>query len=161
MRVVEERRALAGLAIEVDAGRGVEAAGAEVDALAAGVGAQRAEGDADFGAAGVEDGVVGEAHVARRGREALGRIGEAVGGELREAPLDLLAGVDRGGAVEVGARREAAVGEVLLFFSVRVGISRTRSGSRPNSSATSWRIFVFTPWPISVPPVETCTVPSV
>ena len=45
---------------------------------------------------------------------------------------------------------EAAVGDVLLFFSVLVGISTTRSTSMPNSSATSCRIFTFTPWPISV-----------
>ena len=55
---------------------------------------------------------------------------------------------------------DAAVGDVLLFFSVDVGMTRTRSSGKPNSSATSWRIFVFRPWPISVPPVETCTVPS-
>ena len=55
---------------------------------------------------------------------------------------------------------EAAVGDVLLFFSVEVGITRTASAGRANWSATSWRILVFSPWPISVPPVETWTVPS-
>ena len=53
LRVVEERRALAGLAVEVDAGRGVEAAGAEVDALAAGFGAELAERNAHCRAGGV------------------------------------------------------------------------------------------------------------
>ena len=56
---------------------------------------------------------------------------------------------------------EAAVGDVLLFFSVLVGMTITRSESRPNSSATSCRSFTFTPWPISVAPVETWIVPSV
>ena len=55
----------------------------------------------------------------------------------------------------------AAVGDVLLFFSVDVVINKTAAASIPNSSATSWRIFVFSPWPISVPPVDTCTLPSV
>ena len=34
---------------------------------------------------------------------------------------------------------EAAVGEVLLFFSVEVGITRTLSTGKPNWSATSCR----------------------
>ena len=55
---------------------------------------------------------------------------------------------------------EAAVGEVLLFFSVEVGITRTASSGSANSSATIWRILVLSPWPISVPPVETWIVPS-
>ena len=50
--------------------------------------------------------------------------------------------------------------EALLLFSVEVGITRTHSGSIASSSATTCRIFVFTPCPISVAPVETCTVPS-
>ena len=54
-----------------------------------------------------------------------------------------------------------ADGDVLIFFSVLVGITTTRSISRPNWSATSCRIFTFTPCPISVAPVDTCTVPSV
>jgi len=61
---------------------------------------------------------------------------------LRSAPLD------------------AAVAEVLLFFSVDVIMTMTSLASMANSSATSWRILVFTPCPISVAPVETCTVPS-
>ena len=55
---------------------------------------------------------------------------------------------------------EAAVGEVLLFFSVEVGMTWTASTGSANWSATSWRILVFSPCPISVPPVETCTEPS-
>ena len=55
---------------------------------------------------------------------------------------------------------EAAVGEVLLFFSVEVGMTTTASGGSANVSATSWRILVFNPCPISVPPVETWSVPS-
>ena len=43
LRVVQERSAAAGLAVVVDAGRGVEAVGAEVDAVAAGRGAELAE----------------------------------------------------------------------------------------------------------------------
>ena len=43
LRVIEERRALAGFAIEIDARRGVEAAGAQIDALAAGLGTKLAE----------------------------------------------------------------------------------------------------------------------
>jgi len=50
---------------------------------------------------------------------------------------------------------EAAVAEVLLFFSVDVGMTMTRSGSMENSSATICLILVLTPCPISVAPVET------
>src|SRR5215470_13882006 len=55
---------------------------------------------------------------------------------------------------------EAAVAEVLLFFSVEVGMTIMLSTSMANSSATSWRMFVFTPCPISVAPVEIWMVPS-
>lgn len=50
---------------------------------------------------------------------------------------------------------DAAVGDVLLFFSVDVGITRTVSRGTASSSATTWRILVLSPCPISVPPVET------
>ena len=55
---------------------------------------------------------------------------------------------------------DAAVGEVLLFFSVEAGMTRTASSGKANSSATIWRILVLSPCPISVPPVETWIVPS-
>ncbi len=55
---------------------------------------------------------------------------------------------------------EAAVGEVLGIFSVEVGITRTPSIGIANASATIWPILVLSPWPISVPPVETWIVPS-
>jgi hypothetical protein len=71
-----------------------------------------------------------------------GRVPAAITRAGRPAPLD------------------AAVADVLLFFSVDVGITCTRSSGTRSSSATSWRIFVFTPCPISVAPVETCTLPS-
>ena len=38
---------------------------------------------------------------------------------------------------------------------LEVGIMRTARQSMANSSATSCRIFVLSPWPISVPPVDT------
>ena len=47
---------------------------------------------------------------------------------------------------------DAAVGDVLMLRSVEVGMTRTDSTGKRNSAATSWRIFVFRPWPISVPP---------
>ena len=56
---------------------------------------------------------------------------------------------------------EAAVGEVLAFFSVEVGITRTADMGKPNCSATIAAMRALTPCPISTAPVETCTVPSV
>lgn len=55
---------------------------------------------------------------------------------------------------------DAAVADVLLFFSVDVAMTITHSGSMENSEATSWRMLLLTPCPISVAPVDTCTVPS-
>ena len=47
---------------------------------------------------------------------------------------------------------DAAVADVLGILSVRVGITRTLSSSRPRLSAAICWIFVCSPWPISVPP---------
>ena len=65
----------------------------------------------------------------------------------------------RRGAVEIGARGGGRGRGVVVFFGGGRHDEHAGSGS-PNSSATIWRIFVFSPCPISVPPVETCTVPS-
>ena len=54
----------------------------------------------------------------------------------------------------------AAVAEVLGTLSVRVGASRTADSGTPSAVAATWSIFVCRPWPISVPPWFTCTVPS-
>ena len=56
---------------------------------------------------------------------------------------------------------EAAVGEVLGTFSVVVAMIRTRSSPRPSSSATTWATFTYSPCPISIPPWESWTLPSV
>ena len=47
---------------------------------------------------------------------------------------------------------EAAVADVFGTLSVRVGMTRTRSGGTPRASAATWRILVKRPCPISVPP---------
>jgi hypothetical protein len=56
---------------------------------------------------------------------------------------------------------EAAVGEVLGTFSVVVAMMRTRSSPTPSSSATTWATFTYSPCPISIPPWESWTLPSV
>ena len=47
---------------------------------------------------------------------------------------------------------EAAVADVLATFEVSVAVTRTRDSGTPNSFATTCATFVFSPWPISVPP---------
>ena len=55
---------------------------------------------------------------------------------------------------------EAAVAEVFGTLSVRVGMMRTRLARHAESRIATCSIFVCRPWPISVPPWFTCTVPS-
>ena len=124
--VVEERRAAAGLAVEVDAGRGVEAALAEVDALLVGLAADVLERDrARAGARRRRRGrprsgcararrpapSSGRASIAAAtsaSRARMRRHASAAAAPFRSVPLD------------------AAVGEVLLFLSVLVGATITR-----------------------------------
>jgi hypothetical protein len=54
----------------------------------------------------------------------------------------------------------AAVALALGTFCVSVPVTRTRSTGMPRPSAATWAILVFRPWPISVPPWFTLTVPS-
>ena len=55
---------------------------------------------------------------------------------------------------------EAAVAEVLGTLSVLVGIMRMLSAGSPSSRMATPSTLVCSPWPISVPPWFTCTVPS-
>ncbi len=55
---------------------------------------------------------------------------------------------------------EAAVADALGTLSVRVGMRRMRSERTPSVPAAICRILVNRPWPISVPPWFTCTLPS-
>ena len=55
----------------------------------------------------------------------------------------------------------AAVAEVLATFCVSVALQRTAASGRPSSCATTIATLVFRPWPISVPPWFTSTLPSV
>ena len=70
LRVIEERSSLARLAIEIDARRGVKAAGAQIDALAAGLGTELAERNSLIRPPAVEHMTVAELHVRRRRRRA-------------------------------------------------------------------------------------------
>ena len=82
-------------------------------------------------------------------------------GESDEAGFDLGRGIESGGAVEVRAGRSG--GRRRCWHSCRCAWKqreRLQSG-KPRSSATSWRMRVCTPWPISVAPVVTITLPSV
>jgi hypothetical protein len=63
-------------------------------------------------------------------------------------------------AIEVGAA-DAAVAEALGILLVSLAVASTRSNGTPSSSATICATLVFRPWPISVPPWFTCTLPSV
>jgi hypothetical protein len=56
---------------------------------------------------------------------------------------------------------EAAVAEALGILLVSLAVDITRSKGTPSSSATICATLVFRPWPISVPPWFTCTLPSV
>ena len=56
---------------------------------------------------------------------------------------------------------EAAVAEAFGTLLVSAAVERTRSNGTPSSSATICATLVFRPWPISVPPWFTCTLPSV
>ena len=101
---------------------------------------------------------------------------------LQDVTLDLVAAVERAaGLVEgvdsllrgtAGVRTllgdpdllptvDAAVADALGTLLVSAAVQRTRSKGTPSSSATSCAILVFTPWPISVPPWFTWTLPSV
>jgi hypothetical protein len=55
---------------------------------------------------------------------------------------------------------EAAVAEALGTLSVSLAVHNTRSKGTPSSSATICATLVCRPWPISVPPWLTCTLPS-
>ena len=55
---------------------------------------------------------------------------------------------------------DAAVADVFGTLSVLVGITRICSGLTPSSCAAIAATLVCKPWPISVPPWFTCTVPS-
>ena len=119
LRVVKKRIAAAGLAVVVDAGRGVEAAGAEVDAVAAGRRAGCGEVEPLVGRPAVEDRPVGEDDVLGRLREA--EIGR---GELPRSPggepsADGPAGLDGGRTVQVGARRGGGGRGVGVFLGGR------------------------------------------
>ena len=56
---------------------------------------------------------------------------------------------------------EAAVAEVLGTLLVSVVLTRTVSSGTPSVCATTCTTLVCRPWPISVPPWFTSTVPSV
>jgi hypothetical protein len=56
---------------------------------------------------------------------------------------------------------EAAVGEVFGTLPVEVGMRRTLPSGTPSSLATICATLVISPWPISVPPWFSCTLPSV
>ena len=128
LRVIEERRALAGLAIEIDARRGVEAAGAQIDAVAAGLGAKLAERDSLLGPAAVEHVAVAKLHVrADAPRPGLG-IGQPRGRESPQPPLDLPAGLDGGRAVEIGAGRGGRRRRVVVLL--RAGRHQHARGPR-------------------------------
>ena len=162
LRVVEKRIAAAGLAIEIDARRGVETAGAEIDAVPAGRVAELAE--SAIAAAGLRLSNTSPSRTRRSRPTRSSPISSArkpPGGELGQPRFDLPARFDRRRAVQIGAGRGGGRRRVGDSFP-STSASRSRGPTAmPNSSATSWRIFMFSPWPISVPPVETCTVPSV
>ena len=58
------------------------------------------------------------------------------------------------------APEEAAVAEVLGTLSVLVGITRKLDAGSPSSRMATPSTLVYKPWPISVPPWFTWTVPS-
>ncbi|MCY1557222.1 hypothetical protein D9M68_940550 [compost metagenome] len=55
----------------------------------------------------------------------------------------------------------AAVALALGTLLVSLAVASTRSNGTPSSSATICATLVFRPWPISVPPWFTITLPSV
>ncbi|MNV60837.1 hypothetical protein D3C71_1533150 [compost metagenome] len=55
----------------------------------------------------------------------------------------------------------AAVALALGTLLVSLAVTSTRCSGTPSSSATICATLVFRPWPISVPPWFTCTLPSV
>ena len=135
--VVEERRAAAACRVEIHAGRGVEAALAEGDALEVGTCGQLLRTSCAARARGRRRRRRRRTRRARRRRR---RRRCARSSRRRHLP----------GARGCGGRRrrrrrrsgpralDAAVGEVLLFFSVVVGIDdHASSRSTPSSSATS------------------------
>ena len=158
---VEERVAPAGLAVEVDAGRGVEARvrrGRRAPRRPAGR-ARRRRADRP-GRRTSNTPAALETDVRRRGRDPVGGRGEVPARPPRRAGPSSVSQARSAAVPFRSVLAEAAVGEVLLFFSVEVGITRTASIGSANASATIWRILVLSPWPISVPPVETWIVPS-
>ena len=120
VRVVQERRALAGLAVEVDAGRGVESSRSQVDAIGVGQPHELAETDpVDRGRCGSNTHPFSKAisgNGCRRGR-GRGKMTRRGSGE----PLLEISQARRAAVPFKSVEAEAAVGEVLLFFSVDVG----------------------------------------
>ena len=56
---------------------------------------------------------------------------------------------------------DAAVAEVFGTLLVSVAVMRMADSGKPNSVATTCATFTCKPWPISVPPWFSSTVPSV
>src|SRR5439155_10901363 len=98
-------------------------------------------------------------HDAARDVEPLRRLLELYGGELEELRLHLLGGESRGVAGD--ERCPARVRPHVPRPHARVGVDHvTRSSGTPSVSATIIARTVSDPWPISLAPVSSATLPK-
>ena len=136
---IEEGVAPAGLAVEVDPGRGVEPARTQVDAFLVGEPDELAEAEPAAGPAVVDHAARSNGRAPAKARSRR-RARRSAGGRLGEPLLQVLQA--RSAAVPFrSVLAEAAVGEVLLFFSVEAGITRTASigiATHRRRSGGSW-----------------------
>ncbi len=111
--------------VQVHAGRGVEPSLAERDAFEVGALNQLGKRHAAIRSTLIPNVALGKTHVRRRRGESARSIRQqAWRGEVGESGFDPASRVERGGPVQVRAA-DAAVGEVLLFSSVLVVVTRT------------------------------------